>query len=306
MLGWVVIAATLASAGVLGGAGEPPACHSVEARAPLPRGTWLWKHAGIDTEEGRLAIVSNAKRLGLSELYVFLSINASTADLDARVALVRAAEKQGLRISWVMGDPSWAGKSGATSVARALERLGMLRERLGSRASLRVQFDVEPHGLPEWKSAPARVIERYVATMAMLTAGARKAGIEPWLVIPFWFDGHSVAGRPVHEHAIDLADGVVVMAYMNNLETIARISRTETDYADRVGKRVTIAVETKCIQPEKNSYCTRGADALRDDLEALEPILASSPAVEGIAIHDFVGLRQLVQKRPASDVGDVE
>ena len=97
----------------------------------------------------------------------------------------------------------------------------------------------------------------------------------------------------------DISDYVVIMDYRDTFggrDGIISHAGNELRYGLQIGKPVTIGVETKCIEPEKVTFCEEGERVLNEVLSGAKSSLEKNPAFNGFAIEQYRAYRKLTDR----------
>jgi hypothetical protein len=167
-----------------------------------------------------------------------------------------------------------------------------------------VNVDIEPYLLDDWASARPLRGQQYLDLSAEFMR--MKAAVGATLVVgpamPFWFDGiddveWNGQRRRLNERVQDLYDYVAIMDYRNfalGSDGIVSHAQDELDYADRVGKKVMIGVETLRTTPEKVTFFGKSQAYLDAQLAAAEAAVSQHRSFGGFVIHHLSSYRVLV------------
>ena len=111
------------------------------------------------------------------------------------------------------------------------------------------------------------------------------AEIEFHYDIPFWFDDevkYEETTKKVYEHIIDCSSKVVVMSYRDTAEKIYSISKDEIEYANSVGKQISVSVNMTSNEGDNVSFQEENKEVLNTELEKLSSVISKNFSV---AIH---------------------
>lgn len=276
------------------------ACEPDLPPQPTPRdyelGLWVWSNQpAIDATAGA-ALVDLARDTSLTSLYV----QAQTLVYDAPEALqqlvIRAAEAN-VQVELLIGRPEWARTDQAgVPVQLTADLIQFIQGAKGPHA-VAVQFNIEPHGLPEWGSAQTQLLLNLLDLLDKLQPMLHKAGIALHFDMPTWYDSIAVTRygqtRPMSEWVIDAVDTAVLMDYDDDLPDLLDRLQSELAYADKVHKRLIVGVETQCGLDDDLTFCEEGRTVLLATLGQLHQALKSHPAYAGQAIHHWKSLVEL-------------
>jgi len=114
--------------------------------------------------------------------------------------------------------------------------------------------------------------------------------------MPFWFDGVRPGGRgtpSLAERLIRATDAITLMAYRDEADEIADVARREVGIAGRLGRPLTVGVETGDVRPDQVTFHEEGAAALAAALAVVRERFAPSPGYAGTAVHSYASLLAL-------------
>ncbi|MGQ9630268.1 MAG: hypothetical protein ACUVXI_08135 [bacterium] len=240
-----------------------------------------------------------------------LLYHASKADVEGDAGyyrdLVSTAHSRGLKVYASGGNAIWSLNRYHASAFEHIERILDYNSR--SRNEERfdgVCQDVEPNALPEFQERWREILPQYLEMIGECAkrVEASQTDLEYWVAIPFWYEESSPSyslewkGREgaVSFHALDIADGVVVMAYRNRTggdDGIVRHVRDEIEYAGGIGKRVYVGLETQMSEERQITFYGMGMRALEDAMELVGRVFSESPGFAGFAIHTYESFREM-------------
>ena len=268
---------------------------------------WVWDARLASDGPARSQLLAFSRRHDIGTLYLSAYDLRSPMDQHYR-QFNRLAHRQGIRVLALAGDPRW-GKPQYHRVP--LEWMQSVCE-LNRSAPPEEQFDgihtdVEVYLLSKsWKEQPGALLGGYLDLNAKM-AEALKAQPKPLefgVDIPFWFDDdpsyrilwNGQIKLPA-QHVLDTVDAVTVMAYRNFAEgsdgTVHLVS-LEMNYADSIGKKVTIGQETQeNLFPPYITFGGTSCGILREEMGKIERALGRRPSFGGFAIHHYESYRKL-------------
>ncbi len=233
-------------------------------------------------------------------------------------AFIKAASAHGLHIHALTGDPSHVLVQNHDRVIERVDASVEFNhaspedERLAG-----VHFDIEPHGLPQWKGA---TLEEKSALLTLFVevnvkACERLRARAPHMLygadITFWFDKTSPEGGPVYpvtfkgvtkdatKHLLDVADNVGIMSYRNTAEgpngIIALVTKTIT-YADTAKGKAYVGVKMADIGPPMEGFYGQTEAAMQEALKPLRQGFAGHRGYVGIAYFMYGAYREMPAK----------
>ncbi|OON61331.1 hypothetical protein B0920_19715 [Massilia sp. KIM] len=279
-----------------------------------PRAIWTWEEESYAMLLGEAAARQGiaflqSKRIDTVYLYAdaFEGRNLITAEPQRYRALIRRMHAAGIQVYALLG-----------SAYLRTERYVLPRHRAQAEAMLQrvldynkgaapeerfdgINLDIEPHILDEWASRKMGLLAEFIEMSDALVRLKRKSGqsLPMGPAIPFWFDGIEIdwqgKRKPVSQHVQDLYDYVALMDYRDRAEGgdgIISHAMDELEYANRIGRKVMIGVETLPNALKKVSFHhLREADMERE-LGITARKVGAMPAYGGFVIHHYQSYRK--------------
>lgn len=243
-------------------------------------------------------------------------------DAQALRRFIHAATGHGLRIHALSGDPSFTlPDKHERAIFRVDAILAFNRDAEPSERFSGVHFDIEPHGLKEWKGAPlatkCQLLTHLVEVSVKMAERIRRES--PDLAfgadVTWWFDKRNPDGSTAYpvtfrgvtkdatKHLLDVADNLGIMSYRNTVEgrngIISLVSQT-VPYAGQVGSRAFVGVKMADIGPSAESFFGSTESEMAAALQPLLQAYADQPGFAGIAYFMYEAYR-LMPKGSESD-----
>ncbi|MGG6310297.1 hypothetical protein [Paenibacillus macerans] len=223
--------------------------------------------------------------------------------------LIRRAHEDGIRVFALAGRANWALEG------HHREALTELREVLAFNAARPaskfdgIQYDIEPHTLPEYVSQRGSVSYQYIQVLKRIANEIAASGdhLEFNAAIPCWYaTGENAVivetggeRKPLSYFVLDIVDTVSIMAYRDTGERQIRASLAEADYAASLGKKIYVGAETNPPNgytiPYEITYYNKGKDYMNQQLSTVIQYYADHSGFGGIAIHNYPAFKVLVQ-----------
>ncbi|MBI3879772.1 MAG: hypothetical protein HY301_06870 [Verrucomicrobia bacterium] len=299
------------------------------AETAAPAGAmWVYETKALLTNAAeRAQLVAFSRERRITEIFLQMhyargsdergkySSTVPAADTPALRALLGEAHRAGLHVHALSGDPSYALRD---KHDRPLAHVDAVLEfNAAASAGERfdgIHFDIEPHGLPAWKTSTdaerTAILQQFVEVNAR--AAARLRG-NPYVVfgvdLPFWFDKPADDGstrwpvtlngrtQDATKHLGDLADNVVLMSYRNTAEgkngLVALTERTVKDTAARRAK-VFVGVKMADIGPRMETFFGRTAKEMETETAKVTNAFGSERGFGGIAYFHYKAFREMV------------
>lgn len=170
-----------------------------------------------------------------------------------------------------------------------------------------INIDIEPYLLDEWSTNRLKLAVRYLDLSAEFMRLKRKSddALAVGPAMPFWFDGIEVTWNGKHkrlsDHVQDIYDYVAIMDYRNFAEGSDGIidhAEDELTYADRLGKKVVIGLETLKTEPRKITFYGMGQTAMEEQMGIVQKEFGRHPSFAGFAIHHWSSYRAMSDNQP--------
>lgn len=225
--------------------------------------------------------------------------------------LIRRAHEQGIRVFALVGRAQWALEPYHREAVEELRQVLAYNERYPWAKFDGIQYDIEPHTLPEFKTKRGSVSYQYIQILRRIAREIAASGetLEFNAAIPCWYatgEGRVIVEtggerKPLSYFVLDIVDSVSIMAYRDTAERQIRDSQAELDYAASIGKKVYIAAETNPSNgrsiPMEITYFHRGMEYMKQQLHAVAYYLANHPGFAGIAIHSYPSFKQMMKNQ---------
>ncbi|EMT52827.1 MULTISPECIES: hypothetical protein [Brevibacillus] len=256
------------------------------------KATWLWQTYQTASAPDQIVAFAAAKGVNLLYLKIDTSLRPSYYH-----TFIQKARANGMEVHALGGKSGWGLERNRPEILSLVDWVGRYNQTVETDAAITgIHLDIEPYTLPEWKSDQNEVIRQWMGNVNAYVTKAKE--LDPSLQvgcdIPFWLDKTALPDQPVvsiSEWLISRHDHVTVMAYRDRAEgpnSISALVTQELEMADRLGKKVIVAVETK-ESNEGNfvSFYEEGTARMEDELSKLSELLASHPSFAGVAIHSY-------------------
>lgn len=233
------------------------------------RALWVWvaeEVAGSQAETA--ALLELCERWALTHVYLQVPrelLQSTTPErLTVLKPLLRALHARGIRADALEGHPALVLEAHHETVLGTVRAVADYNASVDPSAQFAgVRFDNEPYLLPGFFGPrQGDILRQYVRLLERIGPVARDAGLELGVDIPFWFDGvdrryHPVTAledRPFSDVILDRVDHVTLMDYRtvaDGPDGVITHAKGELRYADAIGKRVSIGLETVALPNER-------------------------------------------------------
>jgi hypothetical protein len=237
---------------------------------------WVWSHLPPQT----LLSVASAQRVGRLLVWVAPGFSNDVGTTSWLQELHAVAEKDGVSLAALGGDPSWARDPDVAARWSA--------EVAESGWFDRLHLDIEAYALPDWDSASVALVDGTIVAVGV----AATTGLPVDVDVPYWFQSFSGSdGRNGLTAVCEVADSITVMAYQREASAIERVSGPAVDAGKRAGIPVWIGVNLRQPTTDAPSSSLWGEDAAM--ISRTLAAVAAMPDIAGVALHDADALISL-------------
>jgi len=240
------------------------------------------------------------------------------ADAAKVQGFLRETTKQGLRIHALAGDPSWALTANHGKALARVEALAAFNEMADASARFAgLHFDIEPHAMPEWKTASEEekrgLLTQFVELNAQIVERLheRAPGTLYGADIAFWLDKVKEDGTPVYpvtfrgttkdptKHLLEMVDNLGLMSYRDKVEGrngIISIVERSIASADTAKGRAFVGVKMANIGPKMESFFGRTEQEMNAELRKVDEAYGSHRGYAGIAFFMYSAYKVMPQR----------
>jgi hypothetical protein len=254
-------------------------------------GTYVWQaELAINQSDD---IIAFAKEKGINFLYVRLDLQQP---FEAYREFVKKAHDAGIEMHAMGGHPGWALTENRQRISKLVDYVKRYnRAAAPEERFYGIHLDVEPYVLPQWRGDKDEVIAQWVDNMAFFVESTQAdSQLETSVDLAVWLDRTFIPGKSelsVSEWMIGRMDHVALMAFRNmagGSNGIVAVVKQEMQMADRLGKRLVVAVEIKeSFEGAHVSFYEKGAEEMLKQLDKLPEMLADHRSYTGYAVHAY-------------------
>lgn len=245
------------------------------AEKPIHKVTWIWNTTQLlaDTSE-RKRMVEFLMAERFDRVFLQLPVPKEASDGNSSIespglrALIASLTSRGISVDALDGDPRWVLPENHSKAARAIQLVKRYNRNVRSAEQfLGLHFDIEPYLIPGFGGAKRGwILEQFLILIKDLSQRALAERLPLGIDVPCWFDAPdeftgeidsvTLGGlrKPVLEHLLPLVHEVCVMSYRTDTEGqngIIKLARGELGLAQRLDRRVFVAVETSDLADEQ-------------------------------------------------------
>lgn len=269
-----------------------------EASSPAPspppadqsgyRGTYIWRAETVGAQEEE--ILAFAKEQGVNLLYT--RIDMEQPDSLYR-NFVRKANAAGIEVHAMGGHPIWALAESRGKIMKLVNWVKRYNEHASPEERFRgIHLDIEPYVMPKWQADKESVLRQWMDNIqAFVRETKQDADLETSVDLAAWLDNTPTPGQPDKPFSywmIDQLDHTTLMAFRDRAQGIINLVENEMKYADKIGKKLVVAVETK-ESHEGNfvSFHEEGMAEMNRQLKLVAQALGGYSSYLGQAIHAY-------------------
>jgi hypothetical protein len=304
---WTAALATIMLAACQSAATPSVAPLGAQIQTDQPVGLWTWQENVITNASDEAAFFAFATSHGVKRVYIECEGSIQN-NQPALIAFLKKAASHRFTTELLFGDDKWVlPGSGYPHQGYAVSLVSTYAAHLLSKMAtgqpVAVHFDVEPYGLPQWKTHRNALASDYVDLVTKLAKAAHAIGLKLSVDVPYWYSTIPVkrgsVTTPLNQLVIETVDDYVIMDYWDTASRMERQATTDLTYADGItGKAVVIGALTSCHEhPAQTSYCNStgnsGTTYMEAQLAKVARVEASHASFAGLAIEDYAGFRKL-------------
>jgi hypothetical protein len=294
----------------------------------LPKSTWLWHYPTTlsDLQMQEYINLLNAENFntvyiditGYIDAYESPDPNAKKVFEDRLTKFVDLADASNIKVEGLVGGNMWAQPKYDYVPGTILDFVIKFNQKSNHAKLQGVQYDVESYNLPEFSNQEqqAVILGEYLTMVQTLTNKVRlqSPNLRLGFAVPFWFDNYTRdlplitfkdQAKPVGFHVLDILQAIdngyiAIMDYRNKTEGqngSIKLAEPQINYATKntphVG--VIIAQETTNVEPLSITFYNQPKTNLNNALNELAQAFSYTKSLEGFAIHDLDGYRELIK-----------
>lgn len=222
---------------------RPPAHRP--AAGTLRKSAWIWEEARW--RKNPEFLLKTGRDGGYDRFWIGVAIDGgAVSHPEALAGFIAKAEKAGLVIGVVEGDPEMISRKGLTYATRRAKALAAFNNAHPKTTIKHLQYDIEPYLLQRYVRDPSGTAMAWAESLVSLSAAY---GSRVDVVIPFWLL-ETPGGRAALDAAEPYMSGLTVMAYRTGAEEIASVARAGLQWAEPRGVPGEIALENAPVPDE--------------------------------------------------------
>jgi hypothetical protein len=259
------------------------------------RAIWIWETAFLEDSAQSDEVLTFARRQGARTLFLYAPVWRLEQQPEVVRCFLAEAHRRKFTVHALQGEPNWIfpeQRAGAQEFVESLARFHQDRP-----AHVRfdaLHFDVEPQSLAQWHGENIPGLSgHYLDFLHWSRARARELNLRLAIDIPPWYRDIAWENGTLLDAALEYADDVALMAYMDESWRIVIDSLPAVSLAERSGKGVWVGLSADPLHLPRRP---RGR-LLRRELEKMrgrvEQAFPERRSFRGVAIHDYVLYQRL-------------
>nr|WP_154983934.1 hypothetical protein [Paenibacillus xylanexedens] len=256
------------------------------------RGTWVWDTTQI--RNNAQDILSFAKANNINTIYLQMNRDIKIPEYKNFIRLARA---QNIAVDIMDGRSAWGLTESREQIASFMDWIETYQaQALANEKFAGIHLDIEPHVHPQWKINQASVITQWQGNVNYIVDRAARMKMPVAADLPFWLDNYKIPGSTmaVSSWMIRKFDSITIMAYRDTAAAIYNVAKDELIDAASVGKKISIAVETK--QSKEGDFITfyeEGDAYMEEQLKLVEKMASAHASFNGFSVHEYSSWKTL-------------
>lgn len=240
--------------------------------------------------KGKNSLSNFPPQINLIYLSVHSYVNGDSLKRAKMHQFLKDAHSKGLKVEYLDGDAKWATTNQASAKTYIDNFCAFNMEAIDTNEKFDgVQYDVEPYLLSGWSDATTKIEiwNSYIQLLTYCQAKVDSLNDKTYfgVAVPRWFDSNP--GPAYQKQLQDLVDYVAIMDYVDTSPRIISDAGTEIVYAEKIGKKVIVGVETQKIDPGTSTYYEEGWGNMESNLYEVNEYFKNYKSYSGIAIHHY-------------------
>ncbi|WP_434751771.1 hypothetical protein [Paenibacillus amylolyticus] len=256
------------------------------------RATWVWDT--IQIRNNAQDILKFAAENKINTIYLQMNRDVKFPEYKNFIRLARA---QRIAVDVMDGRSAWGLSESREQIASFMDWIETYQaQALANEKFAGIHLDIEPHVHPQWKINQASVITQWQGNVNYIVERAARMKMPVAADLPFWLDNYKIPGSTmaVSSWMIRKFDSITIMAYRDTVAAIYNVAKDELIDAASVGKKISIAVETK--QSKEGNFITfyeEGDAYMEEQLKLVEKMASVHASFNGFSVHEYSSWKTL-------------
>lgn len=286
-------------------AAPPPA----QANRELTKALWVWDFYEAASDSNK--ITQLLQFLNENDInMIFIGTRNTLSDQPATYdELIRRAHADGIKVYALVGRANWALEIYHREALAELRQVLAFNKTHPTNKFDGIQFDIEPHTLPEYKVRRGSVCYQFIQVLKKIAKEIDASGdaLQFDAAIPWWFASGDnpvmvqTGGerKPLSYFVLDIVDSASIMSYRDTADRQIRATQEVTNYALKKGKKIYVGSETLppnfSTIPNEITYHNKGVDYMNQQLNTIVDHYSEHFGFGGIAIHSYTAYKKMIQ-----------
>lgn len=254
-------------------------------------GTYIWEAETLESESEEILAFANEQGVNL----LYTRIDMQQPDTLYR-DFVRKANAEGIEVHAMGGHPIWALEESRGKIMKLVDWVKRYNQGASADERFRgIHLDIEPYVMPIWKENKESVLRQWMGNIeAFVRESKEVADLETSVDLAAWLEKTPTPGqpdKPFGHWMIDQLDHTTLMAFRDRAEGtggIVSLVENQMKYAETIGKKLVVAVETK--ESHEGNFVTfheEGNAEMNRQLKLVSQALERYSSYIGQAIHAY-------------------
>lgn len=269
------------------------------------RAIWIWETAFLESAGGVDEVLRFARKQGARTLFLYAPVWRLEEQPETVRCFLAEAHRRKFTVHALQGEPNWTYPTERAGAHQFVDLLARFQKDQPAHVRFdALHFDVEPQSLVEWHGENIPELSRhYLDFLRWSRARARELDLPLAIDVPPWYRDIPWESGTLLDAALQLADEVALMAYMDESWRIVIDSLPAVAMAERSGKGVWVGLSADPAHLPRRAM----GGPLRKELEKIrgrvEQAFPERRSFRGVAIHDYVLFQRLFCESDCAKAG---
>ncbi|WP_433943110.1 hypothetical protein [Paenibacillus sp. SN-8-1] len=268
---------------------------SVNAATTTQKASWLWDTTLI--KKSGSTVLNFYKNQSVNVIYLQINRNIN---ISYYKTFIRQAAAQGIEVHALDGNSTWALTSQRTQLTTLLKWIENYQASAAENEKFKgIHFDIEPYLLPDWNTNQKSIVSQWQSNVLYMVQRANDLKLPIAADLPFWLhtikvpDGTST----LSSWMLKQYNSVTLMSYRDTSNGIFNAAKAILEEGAALNKKVFTGVETNNTSEGSTiSFYEEGAAYMNQELDKLVLLTSGYASFGGIAVHDYLGWKALVER----------
>lgn len=205
-----------------------------------------------------------------------------------------------LKIEFLIGNPIWALTINHEKVIKIVkDHWSFIQDELqSSPAKYPIHIDIEPHALNNWQNDQISLAKSYIELLKHLNAESLQYDNAPINIdAGFFYDQVKLDDSNFAFDLMDLVNNYIMMSYRQNVHGPNGIlDLVKEEFNHCTDQKIFVAIELSPMEKDLSfiSFHGKSISDITDALTEIELTLKNNSCFNGIAIHDYKALKNIL------------